>query len=367
MKIKTITCHEVYNHGASLQEYALIEFLREAGHEAEAIHYKPPYLSGHFSLKAVSNPRFDKPLLRSLYLLLKLPGRIRDLKRKKSFDLFSQKYIPTGRQLYRNNEELKRDLPEADAFICGSDQIWNTFFQNGRDPAFYLDFVPDEKLKISYAASFATEEVPEDLKPFIRKRVQRLDAISVRESSGVEILKGIGIDDATAVLDPVFLLPKDHWERFIRPVSGDFVFVYDFDSNPLIREIALYFKREKNYKIYTINKKIDYSDKNFYLESPEIFLSLSKNAKFTITNSFHAVAFSILFDKKFVVVNRTDKINTRMRDILSLFGLGDKLISSFSEFLAAKNSKEENIGGVVKDQIIKSKEFLLKALMQSQK
>ena len=128
MKIKTITCHEVYNYGASLQEYALIKYLENIGHTAEAIHYKPDYLSNHFNLKSVS-PKYDVFPIKYIYLLAKFPARLKALKRKKTFDIFSKKHINTGEQLYVDNKELKANLPEADAYICGSDQIWNSFFK----------------------------------------------------------------------------------------------------------------------------------------------------------------------------------------------------------------------------------------------
>ena len=89
MKINTITCHDVYNHGASLQAYALQHYLQSEGHDVEIIHYKPDYLSRHFNLWMVANPIFDKPIVKQLYLLAKLPGRLCSLKRKASFDAFT--------------------------------------------------------------------------------------------------------------------------------------------------------------------------------------------------------------------------------------------------------------------------------------
>ncbi len=91
MKIKIITCHEVYNHGAILQEYALLEYLKISGHDAEPIHYKPDYLSQHFNLWAISNPRWSSNVVfKAAYLGLKFPGRLKALKRKKKFDVFAQ-------------------------------------------------------------------------------------------------------------------------------------------------------------------------------------------------------------------------------------------------------------------------------------
>ena len=137
MIIKTITCHDVYNLGASLQAYALQTYLQKQGHEVEIIDYKPDYLSGHFKLWGVYNPVYDKPFIRLLYLLAKLPGRLMALRRKKAFDVFTKNYLHLTRR-YHSNDELKKDPPIADAYIAGSDQIWNTVFKNGRDPAFYL-------------------------------------------------------------------------------------------------------------------------------------------------------------------------------------------------------------------------------------
>ena len=91
MKINTITCHDVYNHGASLQACALQHYLQSEGHDVEIIHYKPDYLSRHFNLWMVANPIFDKPIVKQLYLLAKLPGRLCSLKREASFDAFTAK------------------------------------------------------------------------------------------------------------------------------------------------------------------------------------------------------------------------------------------------------------------------------------
>lgn len=363
MKIKTITCHEVYNHGASLQEYALLYFLNSTGYQAQAIHYKPNYLSNHFKLNIVSNPKFDKPFIKQLYQLAKLPGRLRDLKRKKAFDVFSDEYIPTGTTLYTTNDELKSNIPDADVFICGSDQIWNSFFSNGKDPAFYLNFVPDHINKISYAASFAIDELAEDVKPLVHENVLRFYAVGVRETSGVHILNELGISNAVQVLDPVFLLDKEHWENtFVKPIDEKFVFVYDFDSSPLIKKIAETLKNENNYKIYTVNQNIDYADKNFFLEGPETFLSLLYHSKFNITNSFHSVAFSLIFNKQFVVVNRTDNINTRMRDLLGLLALENNLITTYLGFETLEKIDYHLINPSVHKLIKKSQTFLFESL-----
>jgi hypothetical protein len=364
MKIKTITCHEVYNHGASLQEFALLQYLKNIGHNAQTIHYKPNYLSGHFKLRTISNPRFDKPLLRQLYILAKLPGRIFALKRKKAFDEFSRKYINTDSKLYRSNEELKEDLPEADAYICGSDQIWNSFFQNGKDPSFYLNFVPSNKLKISYAASFAIDAIEESLKPFVQENIERIDKISVRESSGLKILEDLSITRAVQVLDPVFLIESKYWEEtFVTPIKEKFIFVYDFESNKNIERISIETAKKHNLKIFTVNQNITYADKNFFKKSPEVFLSLISNANFIIGNSFHALAFSLIFNKIFFVIDRNEKINTRMRDFMSSLNLSylNLDVDEFKTFDKVSINYEK-VNFELREKIKKSQNFLKKAL-----
>ena len=359
--IKTITCHEVYNYGASLQEYALLAFLNNHGHEASVIHYKPSYLSGHFKLWSVSF-RFDKPFLKQLYLLAKLPSRLKALKKKKNFDIFHQKHIRTDLKLFKSNEELKENLPNADVFICGSDQIWNSFFQNGKDPAFYLNFVPDDKIKISYAASFAIDEIVESVQPLVKENVARMQAVSVRETSGLRILQDLGIEKAIQVLDPVFLLEKSHWDKFIFPIEEDYIFIYDFDSNPLIKAIALQLKKEKGWKIYSLNQNIDYADVNYWLEGPERFLSLVSQSKVNLTNSFHSLAFSLIFQQQFVVVNRTEKINTRMRDLLYLLNLEANLVTTKKDYDILNKIDFAKATPVLDQHIERSRQFLVNSL-----
>ncbi len=365
MKIKTITCHKVYNYGASLQEYALIEFLNQKGFNAKAIDYTPDYLNNHFNLFAVSNPKYGKNgFIRFLYLLAKLPQRLPLLKRKRAFDVFENEFIPTTSQNYSTNDDLKNNLPDADVFICGSDQIWNSFFQNGKDPAFYLDFVPEDKLKISYAASFAIDKLDHGIIPFVKEKVSELNIISVRELSAKKILNDIGIKDVVTVLDPVFLLDKAHWHKiFVNPIDEKYIFVYDCDSNNQIKSIVLDTAKRFSLKIFTVNQNIKYSNKNFYKKGPDKFLSLIAGAQFVISNSFHAVAFSIIFNKKFLVMDRTEQINTRMRDIMDLVGLSDlhlglNDIKSFDEVLI----DYKKVNKIIDEKAIESKAFLLESI-----
>lgn len=331
MKICTITCHDVYNVGASLQAYALQTYLKSLGHSVKIIDYKPDYLSKHYRLDIVGNPKYDKPLLKQAYLLAKLPGRLRMLPRKKRFDDFTAKYLDLTRR-YVSNEELKANSPEADVYFAGSDQIWNPLFPNGKDPAFYLDFV-QHGTRASYAASFAVDEFPQELREAAAQHLSKLDYIAVREKSGLSVLKTLGIQNAEAVLDPVFLLDKAQWKTMIEEPKNDkapYLLVYDFDNNSAVRKLAENVAREHSLKIYSVFD-IPYADRCFQLCGPKEFLWLVKNAEFVLSNSFHATAFSVIFEKEFAVVERKEKINTRMRDFTAMLGLSDHMVTAESD------------------------------------
>lgn len=331
MKIKTLTCHDVYNHGASLQAYALQTFLSLQGHDVEIIDYKPDYLSGHYDLKAVCNPVYDKPILRELYLLAKLPQRIKALKRKWAFNRFTRQYLRLTSRRYRSNEELKQALPVADAYFAGSDQIWNTIFRNGRDAAFYLDFVPEGKLKASYAASFGTSAIVSGYEKFVKTKIENLDYISVREKSALKILQSMNIERGIHVCDPVFLLPRKRWSEMASVIHMEkYVLVYDFEKNKKIEQITTKISKHQNVKIYSISPvHLSYADKEFKNAGPLDFLSLIKNAEYVVSNSFHATAFALIFEKNFCVVNRSEKINERLQSLLDELEIGKRLVSSY--------------------------------------
>lgn len=358
MKIKTITCHDVYNAGASLQAYALSKYLTDLGNEVEIIDYKPDYLSRNFKLFGVSNSKFNKPILRELYNILKFPGRLKARlgKRKREFDKFTS-LLPLTKVRYKSNSDLKQNSPDADVYFAGSDQIWNTKFNNGKDSAFYLDFAPNHSIKASYAASFATEDILEEYKPQIKDWISNLDYISVRESSGVSIINNLGIDGAQTVMDPVFLLDAEDWRQIEKNLNlkQHYILVYDFDKSDAVKTFVLKKAKEENLKIYSI-QKCDYADKCFWNEGPAAFINLVRNADFIVSNSFHATAFSLIFKKQFVVFNRKEKINTRMQDLLNMLVLDKQII--YDQKSIAPKIDYSFITIKLGAQIEKSKEFI---------
>ena len=366
MRIKTITCHDVYNHGASLQAYALQTYLNSIGHEVEIIDYKPDYLSGHYKLWTVSNPVYNRPLVKQLYLMAKLPGRLIALRRKRKFDEFTRQYLHLTSYRYHSNEELKANPPQADVYIAGSDQIWNTLFMNGRDAAFYLDFAPKTSKRIAYAASFATKDIVEECKPFVRQMLQNFDAISIRECISLPLLTSLGRNDGVSVCDPVFLLSRDQWNAFLpqETTCERYLLVYDCEKKSPLKAIAQRISKDKGLKIYNIsNFSFSYADKNYVSASPLDFVRLIRDAQFIISNSFHATAFSIIFEKDFYVVNRSEGINERMKSILDELGLSDRLKSADAKFTDS-HIDYQKVHSSLDEMVHNSKDFLNHSLGQ---
>ena len=315
MKICTITCQNTDNHGARLQAYALAKHLRDQGNEVEIIDYRPPYMNPTFRV-------FYWPgngIRKWGRFLFYLPNRIRMRRRHSSFVSFANQYLPLTERVYHTIADLRSFPPEADMYIAGSDQIWNTSFKNGTDPAYYLDFGDATVRRESYAASFATEEILPSAIPFVKENLKRFDKITVREKSGLRILEKLGFQGEQKD-DPVFLLSKDEWSEMC-DVTGQgkqYVLVYDFFSDPGIKKKAKEVARQKKLPIFAICPRYQwYAAKNFATAGPCAFLSLIKNAACLVTNSFHGIAFSMIFDKPFVFVERPDGLNERMKELLS--------------------------------------------------
>lgn len=315
MKICIITCQNADNHGARLQCYALVRYFQKQGHDVQVIDYRPGYMRGPrlWYWPGASIKRWAK-------LFLQILDRIRTVRRHQCFEKFSKKYIPLTR-IYNSIDELRQDPPEADMYIAGSDQIWNTTFSNGTDPGYYLDFGEKSVRRESFAASFATEDIVPSARDFVKDNLKRFDKITVREQSALKILENLGYQGSLQD-DPVFLLSAQEWNE-IADGTGDgenYVLVYDFYNDDNIKQEAQRIAQEKDLNIYAVcPMKLSYADKNYVYSGPETFVSLIKNASYVVSNSFHGTVFAMIYGKPFEVVDRPDGLNVRMHDLLERY------------------------------------------------
>lgn len=379
MRIKTITCQHVYNYGASLQAYALQYYLESMGHEVEIIDFNPwfhcdrynPFWMPKNAIGRAASLIRILPFLKYLWYPYKAyqGGMFKTWRRKAAFDAFEKEYYHLTTIKYSSSEQLKQNPPEADVYVAGSDQIWNTFSENGKEPAYYLDFGGENVKRISYAASLATNEIAEGWSSFVKEKVENLDAVSVREKTGAALLMSLGINNVDVVLDPVFLLDKEEWQKLadkgnmhgLKP--GSYILLYDFlgnDSN--MKSFAKRYAASHGLKIVSINDFTlrDYADININDAGPLEFLALIKNSACVVASSFHATAFSVILEKEFYTFNLVGYNNSsRMKDILTTLNLVNRLNPGYGFFNEIQWS---DVNKRLKLQIRNSKDFLLSKL-----
>ena len=365
MKINTLTTYDVYNYGASLQAYALQQYLMDLGYEVEVINYQPDYLTRKYNYKWV-NPESKLSryaITRAAYRVMKFLQRQTTLGRKRVFDAFNHQILKETPMRYTSYKALVYNPPQADCYIVGSDQIWNVFYETGRDPAFFLEFVKQGH-KASYAASFSYLDIDAENKARIKKSLETFDAVAVRESHGLDILKSMGIE-GTWVLDPIFLLPIEQWKQLMMPnvPKEDYLLIYDFEGNKELKRFAKEYARRHHLKIYVIadTYPLLYADRNFMKAGPREFVSMIYHCKAFISNSFHGTAFSIMFNKPVFVFNRhRHKVNSRMESLMTLFGINQCILDNPEKWEKAYYYpfNYEQINHTKQRELIKSKAYL---------
>ena len=323
MKICTITLHCTDNCGSSLQAYALQRYLLNTGCKTEIIDYCPSYLK--------YNGSFIKSILKSI---LFCGAKLSQNKKNREF---RKKYLKLTEQKYKTYRELENDIPKADAYITGSDQIWNPDYLCGNDPAYYLSFVKDAP-KLAYAASIGKTMVPNVQKKMITDYVKDFSYITVREETSKELLSGEVDCQVDYVCDPVFLLPREHYcgIESVPKIKEKYILVYLVQQSKLLDELVQQLREELGAKVVLIYGVRYYCNCDYHIRdvSPTEFLGYINHAEYVVTSSFHATAFSHIFQKQFAIV--LPKANTaRIEQMLEISGLQERIITCENEISQA--------------------------------
>lgn len=338
-KIGFITMHRIQNYGSILQTYALQQKIKELGYDNEIIDYLFP----------VKQPRslfsFIKFIIKFIIdICLGLP----EYRQKKRFKNFYKENLLTTPITYTQKSILENP-PIYDVYISGSDQVWNpTFIKN--DTTFLLSFAPTNKQRFSYSSSFAINEIPELYRRTYATELLKFTNITVREKSGIKIVKDITGRDAQMVCDPTLLLDSKTWslvaEKSKLSIKEKYILVYilSYMYNPYPEIFNLVNKVQKelgNLKVvYLLGKK----NKLTKTESiqindagPNEFVSLFKNAEFVITTSFHGTAFSLIFGRPFYsVVKKIESTDGRMQSLLQAVDCTKSLIEYNSQSISER-------------------------------
>lgn len=327
MNIGILTFHRAYNYGSALQAYALNRTLNSAGRKAETIDFRSDDQDKMYTI--FNHVSTANDILRNILSLVKY----RELKRKKErFDSFTEQKIRVCKPPIYNEEELPKLDKAYDYFVCGSDQIWNTYCHDF-SKVYMLDFVRDKSKCVAYAPSIGLSELSEDDKKLFSELLNGFKAISVREEQGAELIRPLLKQDVSVMPDPVVLLTADEWLKAASPleIKGRYILGYYIGDVPEMREFAVRLSKKTACRVVVINKNIRdllYCNKKYYSAGPKEFISLVKNAEYICTDSFHAVMFSLMFHKNFWIFANQKKQNSssRITNILGKVGLIDRMV-----------------------------------------
>ncbi len=312
------------NYGGVLQAYALCEALRDQGYICEQICYD----------SSSAAPAANSAKVAAAHWLGKwLFGR-KWGKRKQAFASFCDR-IPHSHTVY-TKDTIVQCADEYDVFVTGSDQVWNL---KAYHAAYFLDFVSSGKRKLSYAASLCTDHLEEQEKDVFRNSLRDYEAISVREKNAVELLEPLVSKPVRWVADPVFLLTPSQWNQVCSPrmVLQEYVFCYFLGTDREMRNLARQYAAQKHLKLVTIphvqqniskamTVDFGFGDIRLHETSPEQFVSLIRHAHTVFTDSFHAVAFSVIYNKEFFVFERANeaKMASRIHSVVESAGAEER-------------------------------------------
>ena len=322
MRVGILTQHFYKNYGGILQNWALQQILLGMGHEPLTFEHDTCYTKRRWLMRVAKHIISERSLKRIPEYPYK--GRIGH----KPFIDFILKHINSETvRVFTSNIEKEYSI---DAFIVGSDQVWRPVFNQGRLYNMYLDFASESIKKIAYAASFGVSnwEYSNVQTEECKKLVQRFNAISVREDSAIALCQEhLGIN-AELVLDPTLLLDMKVYERicYNTPKKEPYVFVYALHLNDDI--INLSDKKAKELRTHV--KTIQAGDKLKREDCIEDWLASFRDASCIVTDSFHGMAFSIIFNKPFLIVKNESGGNARYYSLLKQLGLENRIVDKIN-------------------------------------
>ena len=321
MKIAIVTQPLMSNYGGLLQNWALQQVLKREFPDAEVI---------TFDQTEWTMPLYIKSgiIVKRIFGLSKKP-------KPTSFDIFRLNNIDSTKKAETLHDFVKLDRQlKPDVYIVGSDQVWRPRMVNHID-ANFLSFTKC-KNKLAYAASFGVDfwEFSDHETQICRDLAADFKSISVREDSGCELCKKYLGVNAVQVLDPTLLLSSSDYDCLLSKDQlsnqGSHVFTYILDTSPKKRAIVSQIL-EENHELAAAH---DVNGNNISLRiTVEEWIAGIRNSKMVICDSFHGVAFSIIYNKDFVVLANEARGNTRIESILNLFGLKGRLINSDADIL----------------------------------
>lgn len=350
MKIGVLTYQRAHNYGALLQAFALKTFVQKLDYEVDIIDYWPSYHSQDYKLI----PNFNnRSFLSKVFGIIQLfVGSYRIFKRRKGYHDFMRKQLNlSGDILYKDSKDLSN--AKYDIVIYGSDQIWRNqkyLSFKGFDLVYFGEGFSKSVKRIAYAASMGVIKLTENDKSFLNKKLKTFKFLSVREDNLKNELSNIISTCIKLVLDPVFLLSKNEWEKYLpkKTKLEKYILLYQISQSNESLDLVNKLQKHLGYKVVEIHGRVNpfvFGSRYKQDATPFEFLSLINNAEFIISTSFHGTAFSVLFEKQFFAIgmgNNSSRVESLLLalDISSRY-INDASLVDFSSFIDYKVVSEK--------------------------
>ncbi len=326
MRVGIVTQPLEMNYGGLLQNWALQQALRRLVHDPITIDAYERYSTPHYlynCMQAVfQSLRHGKKLI--------FPNRYRGSLRRPMTGKFVEEHIAKTHVMWDYQRSVVKRY-HLDALVVGSDQVWRAKYNGGHIEDMYLRFAEGQPLRhrVAYAASFGVDEweYTAEQTAACARLAQQMDAVSVREPSGIALCRDhLGVE-AQCVLDPTMLLQAADYENLIRDELAQtkdqphYLGVYCLDVTP---EKRAFFERLASDRGLAVRY---FAGGWFAAETVEQWLLMFSRASMLVTDSFHGTVFSILFGKEFYTLGNPKRGNTRIMGLLEPLGLEKRLVS----------------------------------------
>ena len=325
----------VQNYGSMLLTYATQKLLEDKGFDVEILNYSRQSLQEAISFRellyalSIRDGSKSKPAFVRFAMAIALYSS--EMTMAKVVRDFMNKYIHVSSLRYLDEKCLLANPPQADIYCTGGDQMWNeqcNFHKTLRE--FYLTFAPKDKPKVSFSTSIGKEQFDEWELPEVLPLLKEYDLISVREANTKPYFESLGIKNVYHLIDPTLLLPKEKWKEIVAPrqIKEDYILLYEISRKGNLTACAKELALKTGKKLIRINRySLDAirSGKSVLCPKPEEWLSLFYNADCVVTNSFHGVVFSTIFERQFVLVPGANP--TRLVNMMNTLGITGRVCS----------------------------------------
>lgn len=356
MKIELITLHAVKNYGSVLQTLATKKIFESYGYEVEIINYIREDCRDENLMKywCGKNP-------------VKMVAMYPTLKRwKKVFNGFLNQHFKMTEKIYTYEKDFT-DFPlDADIYCTGSDQVWNSGWNGGIEKPLFLSFVPENKYKFAYSASFGKKVLSEEEVKATKQYIDQYKFISVREDYAKSILEEqYGYTRCQHVVDPTLAFDGEFWRNFApkSKIKGDYILIYNLNRSKAFDEYAVKLSKKTGLPLVRLCTRYD----QFYRPGksvlvPEVFefITLIDNAKYVLTDSFHATAFSLNLNTEPICIYPAE-YDGRLESILRMTNSLQKHVENYEDFDVVNRKVDfEEVNRKLEEQRVIIREYLSK-------